>query len=219
MAATLAKAVAAACFTALAFRISTPIAPIEAGSGSLEACRNPTMPFYILGKDVQEKSQHDFDAIFGNPGEGITPNPQWMVLNYGTKDGQNRRWYALAPFRLYFAHRCKGKTGGETGKDCDEFPYFTTEQGGRFATPTPSLRAINAEQNQLEGSLRYNRLERRCNLEQEVPGSELSNGSGGDRYLVLPMAGAAIPNLMVGGVLSSVPTTFGLCNRGGGGDS
>jgi hypothetical protein len=48
------------------------------------------------------------------------------VLSKRAGPEPDRSWYRNLP-------ACKGKTGGITGMECDEYPFASTDQGGRFA--------------------------------------------------------------------------------------
>lgn len=39
-----------------------------------------------------------------------------------------------------------------TGQQCDEYPFYATEQGGALSTPRPHLKAVDGTQNTLQGS-------------------------------------------------------------------
>ncbi len=51
-------------------------------------------------------------------------------------------WYSTDPI-------CKAKLAGQA---CDEFPLYSTLQGGGLAVPRPSLKAINSVQNSAQGT-------------------------------------------------------------------
>lgn len=215
-----AKAVAAACLAVSAYNRMSVIVGVPLGPGF---CKNPTMPIFIVGADANEAAQHKFDAIFGHVGKGIPARPGWAVLNHaasgkrtspGTKlgEGQNGRWYRyLAP--------CAGNVE-KFVTDCDEYPYFSSSQGSGFSVPRPSIRPIDADDNQLEGN-RLGEMSRRCRFESSAPITATSNGSGGTRYLVLPMPDSGPTDSDSGPFWKRSPFpspfTFGLCNRGGGG--
>lgn len=145
------------------------------------------------------------------------------MLNYASSTlkleaGQPERWYR-------YKSACKGKVGKAKGLDCDEYPYFSTEQGGAFAVPEPTLRPINAQQNRKEGTLLVNKLINQCGLETASGITATSNGSGGSPYLVLPMPEPGplsnVPSLLWEPIADYAPLTFGICNgrSGGGGAS
>jgi RHS repeat-associated protein len=94
------------------------------------------LPVIIFGGDVNEATKHYADAIDQNPRTGILarkypPNP--------------KGWAPLKP-------ECSGQTGGNTGNDCDEYPFAAAEQGGSANYPgTVSLRPVNSQDNQAAG--------------------------------------------------------------------
>ena len=211
-----AKAVAAACVATSAYHSMSALVGVALGPAF---CRKPSMAFFIVGADANEAAQHDFDAIFGNVGEGLPARPSWAVLNYtksgkklqpGTKigEGQNKRWYRnLNP--------CKGQVEVLVTA-CDEYPYFSARQGSGFSSPRPSIRPIDWDDNSHEGSM-LNAMRARCGFESSAPITAASNGTGGTRYLVLPMPEPGLSD--VGSLLwkpiqVSSPITVGLCNRG-----
>ena len=211
---TTAKAVAAACLATAGYR---PVSALVGVSLGPKFCKTPTMPIFVVGANVNEAAQHDFDAIFGNVDKNMPPHPSWAVLNYAsaarkTSAGQPSDWYRNDPL-------C-ANTGGSTGNDCDEYPYFSSQQGGSLANPKPSLRPVNLTENRREGSLLYHRLIRRCGLDSATGITKTSNGTGGSAYLVLPMplpGGSNVGSFTWKPILSYAPLTFGICNRGSGG--
>jgi hypothetical protein len=77
-------------------------------------------------------------------------------------------------------------TAKQTGQDCDEFPFYSSQQGGGLAVPTPSLKAIDGVQNQLQGSKYWSFLSD-CHVRD------------GDPFLVVPVHASAttVPTLRV----------------------
>jgi len=148
----------------------------------LEACRS--LPIFITGADVAEATEHDIEAIVGNP--------QWVKLNYeygrGKEAYQNRNWYIGQG-------ACRADP--DEGQQCDEYPFWASEQGGPAAFPTPSLRYIDARDNGLQG-LRYGSFVTSCRLVSGDPPVS-GNARGGSTFLVIPVP--------------VVPTDW-LCNRG-----
>lgn len=107
----------------------------EADGLTLDDC--DSMPIFFTGTDVQDATNHDFDAI--------ADNPALMQLSYvksAEKAGVTRPIWGSYP-------ACAGQTGGTTGKQCDEYPFFSTEEG--YPTATPDLRPIDATQNMSQG--------------------------------------------------------------------
>jgi hypothetical protein len=149
----------------------------------LDACRS--LPVFITGSDVAEATDHDLEAIVGHP--------QWVKLNYeasGAKNGSHSWVNSVEP--------CDGAT--PSGKQCDEYPLWASEQGGPLAIPTPHLRYVDATDNQLQGS-RYSSFIGSCGLRTGTP-QEGANATGGTAFLVVPIPSSA-----------GIPSTW-LCNRG-----
>jgi hypothetical protein len=143
------------------------------------------LPVFVTGSDVDEATNHDLEALLRHP--------QWVKLNYeasGAKNG-SRTWYnSVAP--------CD--TPGDVGQQCDEFPFWATEQGGPLALITPSLKYIDGDDNQYQGS-RYGNFVTSCALTTGTP-QEGANAVGGTAFLLVPIPSSA-----------GVPTNW-LCNRG-----
>jgi hypothetical protein len=94
---------------------------------------------FVPGSDVLEASQHDWDAILaGRP----------ALLSYRT--GQERAAAGFAP-RWYVSQGCEGSASATPPTACDEYPFYSSEQGGTSATA--SLRIINLMHNSREGLL------------------------------------------------------------------
>lgn len=96
-------------------------------------------------------------------------------------------------------------------------PYFSTEQGSGFSSPRPSIRPIGASDNQLEGTQLQITLYKRCDLNSATGITAASNGSGGSRFLVIPMprSGPSDPASLFwkpARMFSSFVPTFGICN-------
>ncbi|HXE44087.1 MAG TPA: hypothetical protein VN635_02705 [Conexibacter sp.] len=152
-------------------------------TNGLEACR--TMPVFVTGSDVAEATDHDLEAI--------TAHPEWAMLNYEASRAKNgsRSWYdSVAP--------CN--SDGDAGQQCDEYPFWASEQGGPLAPITPSLRYIDGDDNVLQGS-RYGSFVQSCGLRTGTP-QEGANAVGGTAFLVVPLPSAL-----------GIPSTW-LCNRG-----
>ncbi len=137
-------------------------------------CAN--LPIFISGSDVEEATNHDLEAISGL--NGATPHPQWAKLNYeasGAKSG-TRNWYrSVAPCdRL-----------GRTEQQCDEYPFWATEQGGPLAPVQPHLKYISRSDNTYQGS-RYGSFVTVCGLRTGTPQSG-ANATGGTTFLMIPI--------------------------------
>jgi hypothetical protein len=127
------------------------------------------LPIFASGDlDVPEATEHDREALEYHPG--------WVKLNYEQSAGRSgREWYRRAPV-------CK--VIGE-GLHCDEFPFFSTEQGGGEASPLPSLKQIGETQNVRQGS-RLSWFYRKCGV----------NVGEGKPFLNVPTpAGSNLPTL------------------------
>lgn len=106
---------------------------VRAGIDGIGRCTGET-PIFLSGRsDVPEPTQHDLDALLSTP--------QWFSLNR-QQPPHSRGWLDANP-------SCDGRQLGV--KDCDEFPFAATRQGGFLADPPVSLRVLNAPQNQAQG--------------------------------------------------------------------
>ena len=114
-----------------------------------------------------------------------------MKLNYeygrGKEAYQNREWYR-SQSACTVSH--------DADEDCDEYPFWASEQGCPAGVPTPRLRYIDEDDNQWQGS-RYGSFTISCGLVSGDP-PESGNASGGTAFLVIPVP--------------VVPTDW-LCNR------
>lgn len=95
------------------------------------------LPIFASGDlDVPQATQHDFEAI--------QQYPAWAKLNYESSTGKSGAgWYGSDPV-------CEEKP---KGFDCDEYPFFSTEQGGKTSLPRPSLKPVLSSQNRRQGGL------------------------------------------------------------------
>lgn len=119
--------VASAAVAACAISAATS-AFTAAGSGN--PCDVTNFNIFFTGSDTPDTRDHIRDAILsGYPAvlDRISPP-------------KSRSWLRTDP-------RCVGKTGGTTGKWCDEYPFASTVQGG----PGSSLRPIVAWEQRLQG--------------------------------------------------------------------
>jgi hypothetical protein len=93
------------------------------------------MPIFASGDlDVPQATKHDLEALLYYSG--------WVKLNYEDPETKtNRAWYNA--FSV-----CDEEP---RVRNCDEFPFFSTAQGGGNARPRPSLKLINATQNKRQG--------------------------------------------------------------------
>lgn len=100
---------------------------------------------FMPAGDMREASQHDLDAI----GAGAPMTLSYVSVTENLMQrGFSRGWYAGDS-------RCEG-SGVDTGNECDEYPYFSTLQGGPLRATPPgigvSLRPISRDPNRWEGS-------------------------------------------------------------------
>jgi Deoxyribonuclease NucA/NucB len=103
--------------------------------------RCKTMPIFAPGTDVYEAAEHDLDAI--NSG-------QPSVLHAMGETEKNSGTYALPRSwtgRVQYDH-C-GPNYDPPNTNCDEYPFYSTMEGG----PGASLRNIYYVHNQFEGTL------------------------------------------------------------------
>jgi hypothetical protein len=125
-------------------------------------CRIPNL--VVIGSNLhQESQQHIKDAISGNGSNGI---PISAFVTYKKGANKDRKW-------LSKTEECKGKTGNGTGKDCDEYPFAASREGGqkRYRSKQVSLRPIDSCDNQCAG---------------RVWGRAVGKGKSGDKYLIAP---------------------------------
>lgn len=128
-------------------------------------------PIFASGQlDVPEATRHDLEALL--------TTPTWVALNYRPKasNPSYEGWYTNDPI-------CQAKAPGQ---NCDEYPFYATQQGGHLAVPRPSLKAIDGPQNQTQGSL-YNSFRAGCHL------------ADGDQFLAVPIPATAahLPTLQI----------------------
>lgn len=147
----------------------TYVANAMSGADPYQECS--TRPIFMSGRaDVPEATQHDVEALM--------TNPAWVQLNYRpvAQGPSPRIWYDTDPV-------CRATPGGQ---NCDEYPFYSTEQGGGLAVPRPSLKVIDGPQNRHQGSL-YSSFLKVCGLKS------------GDPFLAVPVpeAAPALPTLAI----------------------
>jgi hypothetical protein len=124
------------------------------------------------------------------------------VLNYehaGAKEAiqKNRKWYQT-PSDACQRHPSMPPADGPT--QCDEYPLYGTEQGGTFATITPSLEVISAADNGAQGSM-YGQFVQSwaCNLQTGANPPDASRSERGRRQpihrLARPLSAASADRL------------------------
>lgn len=147
------------------------------GGDATETCS--TLPIFVSGKDVASAAVHDIEAI-------TQAHAPWILLNYlrGGDQIGSRGWYNSDP-------RCQNKLPDE---NCDEFPFWATEQGGPTGQPLPSLKKINDLENQLQGKLygwdntapvRNFRVQ--CKLQTGMRGADGTWIDHGTPFIALPL--------------------------------
>jgi hypothetical protein len=159
-----------------------------AARASLSRSACDRTPIFFTGADVNKATTHDARQIFAHP--------EWVKLNYeygrGKEAVQDRDWYK----RL----RPCTEDPPEVGDQCDEYPFWASEQGGPFARPlTPHLQWVNGIDNVRQG-LRYGNFIVGCGLRSGTSYPD-ANATGGTAFLVIPL----MPALHV--------PTFYVCNR------
>ncbi len=116
------------------------------------------------GNDTPQVTRHELAAIT-NGGKPVELH--WVVEGSRARPG----WYRDRP-------ECAGKTGGRTGKQCDEYPFRSTREGG----PGASLRPANQLDNSRHGQ-HLRRFYTTCGLQHQDT-----------RFLVVPLpATVAMP--------------------------
>ena len=120
-----------------------PNTDTSGGSGDKSFTNCSSLPIFISGYDVREASQHDLEALgwLSSPNNaGQTVNPAWVELNRDVPNKPGDGWYTgKAP--------CTSPT--PPGANCDEYPFYSTTQGG----PGANLKYIDGNQNQLQGRI------------------------------------------------------------------
>ena len=130
-------------------------------------------PIFASGNDVPESTDHDIEAL--------AYWPPWVSLNYRHSDETpgERDW-------MNAEDECQGRISGVTS--CDEYPFWSSMQGGPFAVKQPHLKLISFSDNERQGS-RYGNFVVNCQM------------STGDAFLGIPLA----PEL-------GIPTQTRVCN-------
>lgn len=130
-------------------------------------------PIFFPGADAGHAALHDAQAI--------ATHPTWAKLTYMSgkskrATGVKNRWYGKGDFGTSADGRC-WPDPAKRGTNCDEYPYYSTVEGG----PGASLREVPAAENQAEGNaLNQMYSDPNCRME--------GVGSGSTRYFVVPVA-------------------------------
>jgi hypothetical protein len=137
---------------------------------ALPTSRCTELPIFASGDlDVPQATKHDLEALLHHPA--------WARLNYEGSGKPGESWYRSYP-------ACE-----ENSKvlHCDEFPFFSTIQGGGSAKPRPSLKLIDGKQNTRQGS-KLGRFYAACGV----------NVGMGKPFLNVPMPpGSHVPTLIL----------------------
>lgn len=104
----------------------------EIDGGSEEECQST--PIFVTGADVREATDHDLDAI--------VDHPEWFRLTRDVTNKSGSGWYQNQ-------YPC---TATPSTDQCDEYPFFSSQQGGPNQVVAPSLRNIIARDNTMQGS-------------------------------------------------------------------
>ena len=130
----------------------------NAGKDAMARCTGQT-PIFLSGRaDVPQPTQHDLDALLGNP--------DWLSLNREAPP-HSREWLTDHP-------SCQDRL--DRVRDCDEFPFASTQQGGGAASPPVSLRTLDWQQNREQG--------RKLGMFYGAPGCDVAHG---DEFWVVPL--------------------------------
>lgn len=132
-------------------------------------CENT--PIFASGQsDYPQATNHDIAAI-----AAYSPSARLNYLPSSLQTG-SRNWYTGSP-------AC---TPVPTRRSCDEYPFYSSVQGGPNSTPLPSLALIDTTQNSGQGG-RYGNFVTSCHM------------SSGDAFLFVPIPASAptIPTLLI----------------------
>ncbi len=126
-----------------------------------DRCRIPNL--VVIGSNHPESQKHIGDAQVGKGSNGVPISP---LVTYKKGANKSRGWISRSS-------ECEGKNKAGSGKQCDEYPYAASVEGGkkRYMSGRVSLRPISASDNQGSGGV-YGRAVRR--------------GKSGDKYLIVP---------------------------------
>jgi RHS repeat-associated protein len=114
------------------------------------------LPIFIPGADTPQTTDHIIDAL--------KSNPSWVRLTRAAHPASttSRNWYRGDP-------RCPVKPGD--GLNCDEYPFFTTAEGG----PGASLRNVPGHESNVQGAYLKNFY-------------SICGVAHGDSFLVVPVS-------------------------------
>ncbi len=119
-------------------------------AGKLNAGANAcqTMPIFLPGVDAGGPAIHDRDAI--------ATHPQWAILTY--MSGADKQASGVIPgwYNRKAHHKFCRPERGQQKLECDEYPFYTTVEGGPAAPPVRpidgSLREVPYLENRAEGT-------------------------------------------------------------------
>ncbi len=132
-------------------------------------------PIFFTGSSTPEATKHDAEAM--------ATHPEWALATKGRSPTWTDKWYNAVPPCLNGVR--------PAGKDCDEFPFGTTQAGGPESPSKPgaSLKLITGTDNRYQGSL----------AESFYRGCRVTEGG---TFYVVPLVGvASLP----------APPTTGVC--------
>lgn len=155
-----------------------------AQSGRRPSECNANYPILFLGSDVLEHTKFVEHAIQSS---WLQPN-----LHY-YQTGHSRAWLRTS---LAGAACGPGKTGGTTGKDCDEYPFASSIEGGKanYEKGMVALKAVDSNHNQAAGRLLFQKLLSPCGIKDYSADKQRSG------YVVVPVP--------------ALPFTIGRCANG-----
>lgn len=136
-----------------------------------QICENT--PIFSSGRsDVPQATDHDRAAI-----AAYSP---WALLHYlpSSLQSGSQGWYSSQP-------ACAAASAA-TSTSCDEYPFYSSMEGGPTAVPSVSLQVIDTGQNSLQGS-RYSSFLTSCHM------------NSGDAFISAPLppsAPATTPTLI-----------------------
>jgi hypothetical protein len=151
--------------------------------------------FCFVGADAGQAALHDAEAIL--------QNPAWAMLTYESTEDKEatplpRRWYNRVEYRVV----CPKPRPDD--QHCDEYPFFTSVEGG----PGASLKIVPEGDNVAEGiALKRMQYDRDCNMARDASGAKTQPGSFTQRFFVVPVA-VGEP----GGIVTGMPS-FHVCGN------
>lgn len=134
---------------------------------------------YFPGVETGEVAIHDLEAI--------SSNPELALLTYMSSEdkadsGVQHNWYQKKPYNKI----CK-KDQDLHGGQCDEYPYYTTVEGG--PSPKVSLKVVRSHFNSMEGNARKRMIyDRYCVMGADATGAKTHPGSEITKFMVIPLA-------------------------------